>query len=287
MGQYGGVVMHDDELEISVDVATRLVATQFPEHAGLRVARVGTHGTVHAVFSVGDSVSARFPLRADDPSIVRAALEHEASSARELAGAVSVEVPEPLAIGAPGEGYPLPWSLHRWLPGPTATEDDPGHSVAFALDLVELVRQISAIPLQGRSFRGSGRGGDLRDHDWWMRVCFDRSTHLLPVDRLRATWAHLRPLPRRDPDRSTHGDLVPGIWWCTMTASSASSTSVGSVPPTRRSTSSSRGTSFTTSHALCSATGSPSTTSAGSGVWPGPSNRRWAWSGITRRATPR
>jgi aminoglycoside phosphotransferase (APT) family kinase protein len=43
-----------------------------------------------------------------------------------------------------------------------------------------------------------------------MRACFDRSTHLLPVDHQRATWADLRPLPRRDPDRMTHGDLVPG-----------------------------------------------------------------------------
>lgn len=209
-GNMEGVTMHDDELEISVDVAMRLVTSQFPEHDGLPVERIGTHGTVHAVFRVGDSVSARFPLRADDPTIVRASLEHEAASARELAGAVAVDVPEPLAIGAPGEGYPLPWSLHSWLAGATAAEHDQGHSVAFALDLAELVDQISAIPLQGRAFRGSGRGGDLRDHDWWMRACFDRSTHLLPVDRLRATWAHLRPLPRRDPDRITHGDLVPG-----------------------------------------------------------------------------
>ena len=201
--------MHDDELEISVDAARRLVSDQFPEYAGLPIERVGLHGTVHAVFRVGDDVSARFPLRSDDPTVARAALEHEAAAARELAGAVSVDVPEPLAIGAPGDGYPLPWSLHRWIPGATAIEDDPGHSVDAATDLADLVAQILAIPTRGRTFIGSGRGGDLRDHDWWMRACLDRSKHLLPVDRLRATWAHLRPLPRRDPDLMTHGDLVP------------------------------------------------------------------------------
>lgn len=202
--------MHDDELVITADVVRRLVDEQFPEHAGHPVTRVGTHGTVHAVFRIGDDASARFPLRTDDPLVARAALEHEAASARELAAAVSFEVPEPLAIGAPGAGYPLPWSLHRWVDGATALEDDRSSSGDLADDLARLVGEIRAIPTGGRRFRGSGRGGDLRDHDWWMRACFDRSRHLLPVDRLRATWAHLRPLPRRDPDRMTHGDLVPG-----------------------------------------------------------------------------
>lgn len=202
--------MHDDELDISVDVAGRLVSAQFPGYAGLPVRRVSADGTVHAVFRIGSEVSARFPLRADDPAVARAALDHEAASARELAGAVSVDVPEVLGMGVPGDGYPLPWSLHRWMPGATATEDDRGASIEFAHDLATLVTEILAIPTRGRTFRGSGRGGDLRDHDWWMRACFDRSKHLLPVERLRATWAHLRPLPRRDPDLMTHGDLVPG-----------------------------------------------------------------------------
>lgn len=202
--------MHADELVITLDVARRLVADQFPEHAGLPLERVGPHGTVHAVFRIGEEVSARFPLRAEDPLVARAALEHEAASARELAVAVSFDVPAPIAIGAPGAGYPLPFSLHRWLHGATAVEDDRSDCDDFADDLATLVSQIRDIPANGRAFRGSGRGGDLRDHDWWMRACLDRSTQLLPVDRLRAVWAHLRPLPRRDADRMTHGDLVPG-----------------------------------------------------------------------------
>lgn len=202
--------MHDDELAITVDTVVRLVETQFPELARLPVERVGLHGTVNAVFRIGDHLTARFPLRSDDPSVARGVLEHEAAAARELSTAVAVAVPEPVAIGSPGEGYPLPWSLYRWLPGETADDADPGGSIEFARDLALLVEQLWAIPLQGRTFRGSGRGGDLRDHDWWMRACFDRSTHLLPVDRLRATWARLRPLPRMDPDLITHGDLVPG-----------------------------------------------------------------------------
>lgn len=202
--------MHDDELTIDDATVARLVAEQFPDHAGQPVERVGTHGTVHAVYRVGTDVSARFPLRPDDVDVARAALEHEAMAARELAAAVSVDVPQPIGIGRPGGGYPLPWSVHSWVHGSTATEHDLGESDRFADDLATLVLDIGSIPTKGRSFVGVGRGGDLRDHDWWMRACFDRSKHLLPVDRLRALWAHLRGLPRRDPDRITHGDLVPG-----------------------------------------------------------------------------
>lgn len=202
--------MHDDELVITADTAGLLISDQFPELAGLPLERVGGHGTVHAVFRVGEDASARFPLRNDDPSLTVATLEHEAAAARELAAAVSIEVPEPIGIGIPGHGYPLPWSIHRWIHGATAVEADHSTSTELAADLATLIAEIGSIPTRGRAFRGTGRGGDLRDHDWWMRACLDRSKHLLPVDRLRAVWAHVRSLPRHQPDRMTHGDLVPG-----------------------------------------------------------------------------
>ncbi|WP_399098845.1 phosphotransferase [Streptomyces sp. 11x1] len=36
-----------------------------------------------------------------------------------LARHVPLPVPEPVAVGAPGAGYPFPWSVRRWLPGET------------------------------------------------------------------------------------------------------------------------------------------------------------------------
>jgi aminoglycoside phosphotransferase (APT) family kinase protein len=37
-----------------------------------------------------------------------------------LAPLLPVAIPAPLVRGAPGEGYPFPWSVYRWLPGETA-----------------------------------------------------------------------------------------------------------------------------------------------------------------------
>lgn len=127
---------------------------------------------------------------------MRRQLEAEAAAARELAAATRFATNEPVAIGQPGAGYPLPWAVQTWLPGITAADDDPGGSVAFAHDLAEFISGVRAIGTGGRRFSGAGRGGDLRSHDGWMQICFERSGQLLDVPRLRRMWEAMRALPR-------------------------------------------------------------------------------------------
>lgn len=101
--------------------------------------------------------------------------------------------------------------MQTWLPGIAATDEDPGDSAAFAHDLAEFIRDVRAISTRGRTFSGSGRGGDLRSHDAWMDVCFARSEPFLDVARLRRMWAGMRDLPRSAGDNvMSHKDLIPG-----------------------------------------------------------------------------
>ena len=115
-----------------------------------------------------------------------------------------------MALGDPGAGYPLPWSVQTWIEGAVATPDEPAASTAFAGDLAELIGGVRAIGTAGRTFRGSGRGGHLPDHDEWVATCLERSEGLLDVAPLRRLWAGFRELPRRGADVMTHGDLIPG-----------------------------------------------------------------------------
>ncbi|WP_370341864.1 aminoglycoside phosphotransferase family protein [Catenulispora sp. MAP5-51] len=202
--------MHTGQLTVSEPVVRGLVGEQFPQWRELPVTEIASPGTVNAIFRIGDGLAARFPLKDGEPDGIRRRLEAEAEAARELAGSTRFPVPEPVAIGEPGAGYPLPWSVQTWLPGVTATDDDPGASVAFARDLAEFIGGVRTLDTRGRTFGGSGRGGDLRSHDAWMATCFERSEHLLDVPRLRRLWAELRELPRTDAERMTHGDLIPG-----------------------------------------------------------------------------
>ena len=82
--------------------------------------------------------------------------------------------------------------------------------MTFAADLAEFIAGVRAIGTRGRTFSGRGRGGDLKDHDDWMRTCLRESEGLLDVRRLTRMWAAFRELPREAPDVMSHGDLTPG-----------------------------------------------------------------------------
>lgn len=203
--------MHADQLNVSPEAVRALVDGQFPAWRNLPVRSIAAQGTVNAVFRIGDRFAARFPLHRGGAESTRRRLEAEAAAARELAGRTPFPTPEPVALGEPGPGYPLPWAVQTWLPGSTAAGEDSGGSVAFARDLAEFIRCVRAIDLRGRTFAGEGRGGDLHAHDAWMRTCFEHSGRLLDVPRLRRMWAGMRELPRTTADQvMSHGDLVPG-----------------------------------------------------------------------------
>jgi aminoglycoside phosphotransferase (APT) family kinase protein len=65
-----------------------------------------------------------------------------------------------VAIGEPGAGYPLPWSVQTWVPGTSAAEDDQSASVAFAHDLAAFIAGVRSIDTRGRTLRaGRARWG--------------------------------------------------------------------------------------------------------------------------------
>jgi aminoglycoside phosphotransferase (APT) family kinase protein len=203
--------MHDDQLTVPAQTARALVDAQFPQWRRLPVRPVHASGTVNAIFRIGGELAARFPLRPGDPETVRQELEKEAAAARELAGRTRFPTPEPVAIGEPGAGYPLPWLVQTWLTGVTAIDDDPGGSEGFARDLADFIRGVRAIDTDGRGFSGRGRGGDLRSHDAWVETCFQNSERVLDVPRLRQIWEALHVLPRGPgEDVMSHKDLIPG-----------------------------------------------------------------------------
>jgi aminoglycoside phosphotransferase (APT) family kinase protein len=124
--------MHPNQLAVSVATVRDLVDVQFPQWRTHPVRPITSHGTVNALFRIGDKLLARFPLLRHDADSVRRSLESEAAAARELLGRTRFATPEHIALGEPGAGYPLPWSVLTWLPGTVATAQHPGDSDEFA-----------------------------------------------------------------------------------------------------------------------------------------------------------
>ncbi|MFJ3305350.1 aminoglycoside phosphotransferase family protein [Streptomyces sp. NPDC086549] len=143
----------------------RLLAAQFPQWADLPIAPVPRAGMDNATFRLGDRLSVRLPRYAHWVGQV----EREHRWLPVLAPHLPLSVSEPVAKGEPGEDYPYPWSVYRWLEGETATTDGLADPVRAALDLAGFIDALQGVdtsggpgPEQSNAFRGVPMG-DPRD----------------------------------------------------------------------------------------------------------------------------
>ncbi len=202
--------MHAGQLDVTTELVEGLIREQFPEWSALAVRAVPSHGTVNALFRIGDELVARLPIMPGDQAATRKKLEDEADAARRLRAMSPYPTPEPIAIGEPGEGYPLPWAVYRWLDGTIAYDADVAGSTAFAEDLARFVLALRAAPTEGRVFTGPWRGGLLTSQDEAVADGLERNRGMIDVDALARLWAELRTTPRTEPDVWAHRDLMPG-----------------------------------------------------------------------------
>jgi Predicted aminoglycoside phosphotransferase len=197
--------MHDDELETDASLVGRLLAAQFPHWADLPIEPVQSSGTDNAIYRLGDDMAVRLPRihwATGQPE-----LEHEWLP--RLAPHLSLAIPVPLAQGAPGEGYPWQWSIHRWLGGETATLERIADPDSFAEELAEFVTALQRI--DAKDGPPAGRGVPLAMRDAPTRAAIEELHGMVDTDAMTAMWdAALRIPEWNGPDVWIHGDLAPG-----------------------------------------------------------------------------
>ena len=110
-------MMHKEEISTDAGLVGRLLAAQFPQWASLPIQRVASAGTDNALYRLGSELVVRLPRI--PWAVGQVALEHRWLP--DFAPQLPLTIPAPLAMGAPGEGYPYPWSVYRWLDGENAT----------------------------------------------------------------------------------------------------------------------------------------------------------------------
>ena len=202
--------MHADQVDITPGAVARLVASQFPQWRDLPVHAVTSHGTVNALFRLGDEIVLRFPLRPSlDPGL-RDELIGQQDTARRVAAHVPVAVPRPVGFGEPGEGYPGPWTAYSWIPGETASRERIGDPGEFARDLAGFVSALHGMDTGGRTWDGRTRGGPLQRRDESVRRALAESVTLTDTARLARIWVRCLQAPRDAADVWIHADLMPG-----------------------------------------------------------------------------
>jgi aminoglycoside phosphotransferase (APT) family kinase protein len=191
----------------------RLVASQFPQWAGLPVTPVASAGTDNAMYRLGHALVVRLPRI---PSAV-ADVDKEQRWLPQLAPALPLAVPVPLGLGAPDALFPHPWSVYPWFPGADAVaapivelDDAAGRLGRFVVAL----RRCPTDPEAPQSFRGvpvRTRDGEVRTE--WAAL---GEAGLVDPDVVAAA----RDAVLAAPDWAgepvwVHGDLHPANLLCT------------------------------------------------------------------------
>ncbi|MGW9193954.1 aminoglycoside phosphotransferase family protein [Micromonospora chersina] len=137
-------------VNIDEELVRRLVAEQFPRWAHLPVAAVAQQGWDNRTFRLGDHLVVRLPSA--EGYVPGVAKEDRCLPA--LARHLPLPVPEPVATGAPGAGYPYPWSVRRWLPGDTLAAAAEVDRPALARDLGAFLTALRRAPTAGGPVAG-------------------------------------------------------------------------------------------------------------------------------------
>ena len=148
---------------IDADLARRLVAAQYPQWADLPVTPVALDGWDNRTFRLGSDLSLRLPT--GDRYALQ--VDKEQTWLPRLAPHLPLAIPQPVARGAPGEGYPYPWSVYRWLDGAPASVAPVRDRVALATELASFLAALGRIPSAGGPDPGPHnffRGGPLETY---------------------------------------------------------------------------------------------------------------------------
>ncbi|UUN31550.1 phosphotransferase [Streptomyces sp. FIT100] len=155
----------DDEVAIDEELVRRLLDAQFPHWSDLPIASVPVSGMDNATFRLGDRLSVRLPRFPRWAGQVER--EHEHEWLPRLAPCLPLPMSRPVAMGGPGEGYPFPWSVCRWLEGEPATAKSLADPLATATELAGFITALQAIDATGgpdprwsNAFRGVPLGDE-------------------------------------------------------------------------------------------------------------------------------
>lgn len=195
--------MHRDEVEVDEELVRQLLVAQMPQFAERSLSVVEPWGTANAIWRLGDDLVVRLPRIGGAEQQVQL----EAAWLPRLSPVLPVAVPEPVAVGEPGEGFPFRWAVHRWIPGDAASLDVIEDPVTFALDLAEVVHALRRLPAAGAP-AARNRARPLREYDQSTRDAIDSASHLIDADTAVAVWeTALEAAPHEGPPLWVHADL--------------------------------------------------------------------------------
>ena len=185
-------------------LARALVQEQFPQWGELEIRPVAQSGWDNRTFHLGDDMLLRLPSAAR--------YEHQVAKEQKwlpwLGKQLSFAVPQPLAQGRAGSGYPFAWSVYRWLKGETAVGFS-GDCVQLARDLAACLRELGRLPIDGGP-RPSGHNFFRGEHPTHYEEEVFAAAAKLADEEILPLWHRWTASSWAGAPRWLHGDVSPG-----------------------------------------------------------------------------
>lgn len=195
--------------KVDADLVRRLVASQFPQWAGLDVRPLAESGWNNHTLRLGDDLLVRLPRA--EPYVPQ--VEAEQRWLPVLGARLPLAIPQPVARGEPDESYPWPWTVGRWIEGETALTAEVADGAALGADLAAFLAALQALdasdgPPPGQ--RNFHRGGSLAAYDDQTRTAIGRLDGRFDPATVMAVWETALAARFEGPPVWVHGDVAPG-----------------------------------------------------------------------------
>lgn len=142
---------------ISPELASRLIASQFPEYAHLPITSVEKQGHDNRTYHLGSDMLIRMPT--EESYALKVPKEQDLLP--KLAPHLTLSIPVPIKMGKASEDYPYPFSIYKWLDGKSINllVLDNECLENLALDLAKFLKELQNI----NNIEGPAPG----QHNWW------------------------------------------------------------------------------------------------------------------------
>jgi len=192
------------EVTADCELVRTLLRTQHPDLAELPVTEL-TAGWDNFIFRLGEDMAVRIPRRLASVAM----LQHEQRWLPIVAEHLPVPVPSPLRTGKPGDQYPWPWSIVRWLKGATADcvplRADQAKPLADFLNALHISPPFDAPRNPSRGVPLQQRAAGVEE-----RLARLGQTTSLITATVRKAWESSLEASPDEPATWLHGDLHPG-----------------------------------------------------------------------------
>lgn len=193
-------------MNIDVSLVHQLVAEQFPKWKNLPIRPVAQNGWDNMTFHLGEEKLIRMPSGEEYASQV----EKEHKWLPKLAPFLPLSIPEPVAMGAAGSGYPWKWSIYLWLEGEIAESAQINDMCECAKNLAEFLTALQNIDPTGGPLPGPEnfyRGGDLATYDAETRRAIKTLEGKIDAEKAIEIWERGLSSKWDDPPVWVHGDV--------------------------------------------------------------------------------